>query len=99
MREKRRGERAQGSRHAGPTQGVPWGPVGCEGSHCAHGRVDGHVDGGEDSQHSSERSSNSRSSSTGGVGRVACSHHTYICTGCEGGVPRGVREWSHGCVR
>ena len=48
---------------------------------------------------SSERSSNSRSSSTGGVGRVACSHHTYICTGCEGGVPRGVREWSHGCVR
>ena len=55
MREKRRGERAQGSRHAGPTQGVPWGPVGCEGSHCAHGCVDGHVDGGEDSQHSTQQ--------------------------------------------
>lgn len=47
----RRSERAQGSRYAGPTQKrVPWGPVGCQGSHCTHGRVDGHVDGGEDSQ-------------------------------------------------
>ena len=40
----RRGEIVQGSQYSGPTQGgVPWGPVGCQGSHCTHGRVDGQL--------------------------------------------------------